>query len=355
MKRGSKAIALALAGAAGAAAIEKFFASPRHRGPVSDHFDGQRFFNLNPGWQSEEAFLKWVLNRERGYWRRWTDESSGPKPPERVDDLRITFINHSTTLIQMDRLNILTDPVWSARVSPVGFAGPRRHRPPGIRFEDLPPIDLVLVSHNHYDHCDIATLARLQERFAPRIVTPLGTGRLMARHGVRNAIELDWWESDGNVTVVPAQHFSARSISDRNRSLWGGLVVSSSRGNVYFAGDTGWGPHFAEIGRRLGPIRLALLPIGAYRPRWFMKPAHIDPAEAVGAHVELGADTSVAIHYGTFALGDDGEFEPVRDLQQVLETNGNPRFWILDHGEGRDVPQCERSASGRTASSTTSM
>lgn len=340
MKRTVKAAAIA-AGAVGAAiAIEQVFASPHHGGPLSDHFNGRNFFNPDPGWQSEGAFLKWMLSRDQGYWPEWVDATPGPPPPERVDDLRITFINHATTLVQIDGVNVITDPVFSERVSPVTFGGPKRHRPPGIRFKDLPKIDLVLVSHNHYDHLDTATLHRLRSRDNPRIITPLGNGRLMARHGIPAATELDWWQREGIVSVVPAQHFSARAMSDRDRSLWGGFVIHGERGNVYFAGDTGWGSHFAEIGRRFAPIRLALLPIGAYLPRWFMKPAHIEPAEAVQAHAVVGASTSVAIHFGTFALGDDGEQEPVRDLQRAIAANGNPRFWILNHGEGRDVPVC---------------
>lgn len=348
-----KTIAIAATAAGIGFALDRSFAAPRYSGPPSDHFDGERFSNGNPLWQREGDFLKWVLNRQRGYWPDWIDATPGPRPPERAGDLRITFINHSTTLIQLDGINILTDPVFSHRVSPFQFAGPKRHRPPGIRFRDLPPIDLVLVSHNHYDHCDIATLQQLQTRFAPRIITPLGNKGLMARYGLQRVSEIDWWESEGNVTAVPAQHFSARALSDRNRCLWSGFVIRGERGNVYFAGDTGWGPHFEEIGRRFAPMRLALLPIGAYLPRWFMRPAHIDPAEAVEAHRVLGAATSMAIHFGTFALGDDGELDPVHDLERAIAANGNPRIWILAHGEGRDVPQCERSAPGRTASSTT--
>lgn len=340
MHRSTKTIALTASAIAAAVAAERrFFAAPRYRGPRSDHFDGRRFFNLDPGWQSEGAFLKWTLNRQPGRWYTRRDVPFGPAPPPRVadGDLRLTFINHSTTLVQLDGLNILTDPVWSERVSPVSFTGPRRHRPPGIRFEDLPLIDLVLVSHNHYDHLDVATLKRLPEA---RIITPLGNAALLRRHDIAST-ELDWWQRDGRVTVVPSRHFSARGLSDRNRNLWGGFVVHSPAGNVYFAGDTGWGEHFAEIGRRFAPIRLALLPIGSYLPRWFMHPAHIDPAEAVEAHLVLRAHTSIAVHFGTFALGDDGELDPVRDLQQAIAANGHPRFWILDHGEGREVPPCD--------------
>ena len=353
MRRTTKAIAIAATTVGAALVFERSLAAPRHAGPHTDHFDGRKFFNRDPAVQRGGAFLKWMLTRQRGRWRKWNDDAAGPKPPHRVADLRVTFINHSTTLIQIDNVNILTDPIWSQRTSPVGFAGPRRHRPPGIRFEDLPPIDLVLVSHNHYDHLDIPTLLLLQRDHAPRIITPLGNGELMAKLGVGGAIELDWWQSESNITVVPARHFSARSMSDRDRNLWGGFVIRSESGNVYFAGDTGWGSHFAQIGKRFAPIRLALLPIGAYMPRWFMRPAHIDPDEACEAHHALGAQTSIAIHFGTFALGDDGEEEPVWDLKQAAARHNNPRIWILSHGEGRDIPRIERLAPGHTASSTT--
>jgi L-ascorbate metabolism protein UlaG (beta-lactamase superfamily) len=342
MRRTAKAAAITIGAAVGAAVIERiFFASPRWRGNVSGHFDGERFHNLEPGRQTEGSFLKWQATRERGEWPDHPDARYGPPPPERVDGgrLRVTFINHSTTLVQMDGVNILTDPVWSNRVSPFPFIGPRRHRPPGIRFEDLPPIDLVLVSHNHYDHLDVATLLAIDKP----IISPLGNAALMRRHGIREAIDLDWWETTRHAngietTVVPSRHFSARALSDRNRTLWGGFVISGRSGHVYFAGDTGWGEHFAEIGRRFAPIRAALLPIGSYLPRWFMQPAHIDPAQAVDAHFALGARTSVAIHFGTFALGDDGEYDPLRDLQAALVGKGNPPFLVLDHGEGRDLP-----------------
>jgi len=338
--RAKNAAAIAAA-AVGAAAIERnFVAAPRYRGPRSDHFDGERFHNLHEGWQSELAFLRWQFSRKRGYWPPYRELPCGPPPPERVSGgaLRLTFVNHSTTLIQMDGVNVLTDPVWSRRVSPVPFAGPRRHRPPGIRFRDLPPIDLVLVSHNHYDHLDVATLHWLRWRHRPRIVTALGNARLMARHGIDGAHDLDWWQAvpagELVVTCVPARHFSARGLSDRNRNLWSGFVVSGPSGHVYFAGDTGWGAHFESIGARFDPIRLALLPIGSYLPRWFMHPAHIDPAQAVGAHRALGARTSIPVHYGTFALGDDGEEEPVEELRAAM---GGANFVILDHGEGTEL------------------
>ena len=313
----------------------------RYRGPASDHFDGRRFHNHQSGWQSEGSFIKWQLTKKPGPWPKWIDDQPGPPPLTKVDDgrVRITWVNHATMLVQMDGVNVLTDPIWSERCSPVSFAGPKRHRSPGIRFEDLPPIDAVLVSHNHYDHLDIPTLQRLR---APRILTPLGNSAIMSRRRVTNASDLDWWQvapisNRVKVTQVPAQHFCARGLHDRNATLWGGFVISGPSGQVYFAGDTGWGKHFAEIGERFGVIRVALLPIGAYLPRWFMKPAHISPAEAVDAHYAVRARTSIAMHYGTFRLGDDGEAEPVDDLRAALAEKGNPPVLAVEHGRPVDV------------------
>ncbi|HKR63954.1 MAG TPA: MBL fold metallo-hydrolase [Thermoanaerobaculia bacterium] len=294
-------------------------------------FDGRRFHNEQDGWQTEGSFLKWQLTRKAGAWRKWIDEAPGPPPERRVDDgrVRVTWVNHATVLLQMDGLNILTDPIWSERCSPVQFAGPKRHRAPGLRFEDLPPIDLVLVSHNHYDHMDLATLRRLKDA---QILVPL-------RIRIRGAQQLDWWESASvsekvSVTAVPAQHFSARGLHDRNATLWCGFVISGPSGHAYFAGDTGWGRHFADIGQRFAPIRVAMLPIGAYEPRWFMKPAHISPTEAVDAHRVLGARTSIAMHWGTFRLSDEGELDPQRELEAA---RGDANIRVVAHGIGIEV------------------
>ena len=324
-----------------------FFSAPRYRGPLSDHFDGRRFRNLSgPRLRGIREALPWILHRQRGVWRRWTESPPGPPPPARVGDLRVTFVNHATTLVQMSGFNVLTDPVWSERVSPVSFAGPKRVRPPGIRFEDLPPIDAVLVSHNHYDHLDVATLRRLARRDAPKIVAGLGVAALLSRRRVGGRhVELDWWQSAEiapglAVASVPVQHFSGRGLTDRNATLWTGFALSGAAGHVFFAGDTGYGPHFAEIGRRFPGIRLAILPIGAYRPEWFMGPVHVTPAEAVRAMRDLGAATALGMHYGTFELTDEGELEPLADLEAALAAAGEPRprFWTLDFGEGRAVP-----------------
>lgn len=337
MKQLAKAAGIGALLAGVAVVLERFLiAAPHYRGPKSDHFDGRRFHNQQSGWQSEGSFLKWQMTRRRGRWRKWVDEPPGPPPETRIDDgrLRLTLINHATTLIQLDAENILTDPIWSERCSPVSWAGPKRHCPPGIRFEDLPPIDAVMVSHNHYDHLDLPTLRALRST----VITHLGNGALIPG----GARELDWWQETAvgdrvRVTSVPAQHFSARGISDRNANLWGGFVISGPSGSVYFAGDTGWGKHFAEIRRRFGPVRLALLPIGAYLPRWFMKPAHINPAELVDAHFELGSKTTVPMHYGTFELGDDGETEGIDELR-VLAGRRGANIRILDFGAAFDVP-----------------
>lgn len=327
------------------------FSAPTYDGPVSDHFDGERFHNHVSTEGRFADFLRWRLNRDLGPWEEWTDAAPGEPPPERVDGgrLRATFVNHATVLLQMDGLNILTDPVWADRIGPVSWAGPRRRRPPGLRFEDLPPIDLVLISHNHYDHLDLPTLRRLSAAHRPRVLAGLGNAQLLAAEGVGGAEDLDWGDgvdvSDRvRVTCVPAQHFSGRGLSDRDGTLWCGFVVEGPSGRVYFAGDTGYGPHFAEARRLFGPMRLALLPIGAYRPRWFMAPMHTSPEEAVQAHRDLEAATSIGIHFGTFALADDGQREPLDDLAAALAADpvAPPRFWALGNGEGRDVPASPR-------------
>jgi L-ascorbate metabolism protein UlaG (beta-lactamase superfamily) len=208
-----------------------------------------------------------------------------------------------------------------------------------VRFGDLPAIALVLLSHNHYDHCDLGTLRALEQRFHPRLVTPTGNGRLLRSAGIGQVEELDWWQSASTaalpVTLTPAQHFSARGPFDRNRALWGGFLIEARGRRMLFAGDSGYGPHFREIAARLSPIDLALLPIGAYEPRWFMKDIHMNPAEAVQAHLDLGARRSLAMHYGTFQLTPEGVDEPVRELAKALRERGVPaeRFRPADVGE----------------------
>jgi L-ascorbate metabolism protein UlaG (beta-lactamase superfamily) len=266
----------------------------------------------------------------------------------------VTFVGHSTFLIGTATSNVLIDPVYAERAGPRSWTGPRRVRPPGVRFDDLPPISMVLLSHNHYDHCDTGTLKLLARRFNPAAVTPPGNGRLLRSVGFRKIEQLDWWETSSTtplpVTVTPAQHFSARTPFDRNRALWGGFLIEAHGRRIFHAGDTGYGPHFRVIGERLGPIDLALLPIGAYEPRWFMKDVHLTPAEAVQAHLDLGARQSVAMHFGTFQLTPEGIDQPVRDLSVALRDRAVPaeQFRTLETGESLLVvaarPAAERSS-----------
>jgi L-ascorbate metabolism protein UlaG (beta-lactamase superfamily) len=320
---------------------------PVHRGGASGHFDGKRFRNAREVPHGGFGdFVRWQWSRERGAWGEH-DGPVGPAPPARVGpgQLRVTFINHATTLVQQDGLNLLTDPIWSERCSPFSWVGPRRKRPPGIRFEDLPPIDVVVISHNHYDHLDLPTLKRLAEAHRPRFFVGLGNRGLLERAGIAAVTEIDWWQAvrlkdDLELVGVPAQHFSNRGLFDRDGTLWLGYLLRGPAGTTYFAGDTGAGPHFAEIRRRFGAPRLALLPIGAFRPEWFMSGVHVSPEEAVAAHETLGAATSVGIHFGTFPLADDGESEAPTALQAALSRRPSatrPRFLVLTHGEGRAV------------------
>ena len=288
--------------------------------------------------------LQWLTHREKVGWRDWITSPRGAPPPPRLQsgELRVTFINHSTVLLQIGELNVITDPIWSEYASPVQFAGPRRHRAPGIRFEDLPPIDVVLLSHNHYDHLDRATLLRLLRRDAPTLYCPLGVARFVRRLGFRSIVEMDWWQQqpfrDATIHCVPAQHFSARTPFDRDRTLWCGFLLETPEGSILFAGDTGMGPHFAEIARRFAAPRLALLPVGAYRPRWFMGPVHMGPEEAVEAHAILQPQVSLPIHHGTFSLADDGETEPIDHLRALLTERPGQHWRILQEGEGWTMP-----------------
>jgi L-ascorbate metabolism protein UlaG (beta-lactamase superfamily) len=311
---------------------------------LPSHFDGKRFRNLVPRRHGFGALLRWLPSRQPGPWRKWTDSAQGERPPKSCDGLRVTFVNHTTFLLQLHGINILTDPIWSKRASPLTWVGPLRHRAPGIRLEDLPPIDLVLLSHDHYDHLDIPTLRQLAGEHRPTIYTGLKNAQLLGRNGVGNVVELDWWQEvaargDMGITAVPAQHFSGRNPFLRDRTLWCGFMVHTEDTTIYFAGDTGAGPHTQQIAARFPEIDLAILPIGAFRPTWFMGEVHMSPAEAVVAHMALQSRVSIASHFGTFALADDGEDEPVDELNRVLDRTdlGHSEFWVLNFGEGRDV------------------
>ncbi len=309
------------------------------------HFDGKRFYNPNGsrerGWLD---VLRWKLSSRPEPSPRFVSDVRQSIPPRRVDnhvensDVLITLVNHSAVLLQQRGSNILTDPIWSTRTSPISWIGPRRRREPGVRKEDLPDIDIVLISHNHYDHLDLPTLRWLAGRGSSTFVVPMGVGELLRYEKIGPVHELDWGEARtlGGTTIscVPAFHFSARGIFDRNKTLWCGYVISGPGGIIYFAGDTAFGDHFSWIRERFGSPRLALLPIGAYEPRWFMAPVHMGPNEAVKAHEILGAGTSIAIHHGTFQLADDGIDTPKR---QILKSSPPDSFLILENGQSAGI------------------
>jgi len=306
------------------------------------HFDGKRYFNPDApqarGWLE---VLRWKLTTRPEPVPRFISDVTHCVPPERVQGkaLRATLVNHSTVLLQHNGCNILTDPVWSERVSPISWAGPRRRRKPGVPLENLPPMDAILISHNHYDHLDLPTLRRLRERGDSVYVVPAGVGKLMRAENLTPVHELEWGERvtlpGATVHCVPALHFSSRGLLDRNRTLWCGYVIECEGGFVYFAGDTAFGPHFSWIRERFGAPRLALLPIGGYEPRWFMSSVHMEPEEAARAHAILGAQTSIAIHHGTFQLADEG-LEGAKE--RLVAFAPGPRFLVLNNGEFAEMP-----------------
>ena len=312
--------------------------------PISDHFDGSRFFNPHaPEGKSLQDVRRWRRTRQKTPWPERIDDPSFPPPGRAAHDrISATFIGHSTFLLQIGGVCVLTDPIWSERCSPVRFAGPRRARRPGQSLDALPGVDLLLVTHNHYDHMDLPTLRQVRKRWAPRVATGLGNARHLAKAGIGAAAELDWWQSNeiagALVTYVPAQHFSSRGLHDRNQCLWGGFVIEAAGAVVYFAGDSGYCPDFAEIGRRFPRIDLALLPIGAYEPRWFMRQQHMNPKEAVRAHLDVKPGRSLGMHFGTFQLTDEASDAPVSALRhaQALAGVSAADFDVLAFGETRE-------------------
>ena len=323
---------------------EYALAHKRVENQTSDHFDGERFYN--PGGAANAPPLSngfRMLRERRTPWPRHVEVTETRPPALSGSGIIVTFIGHSTFLIQTTAGNILTDPVYSDRASPLSWIGPRRVRQPAVRFNDLPPIAMVLLSHNHYDHCDVATLAKLADRDDPLVVTALGNAPLVRSTGIRRIEELDWWDrarqSPVPVLATPAYHFSARGLFDRNRALWCGFIIDTPAARIYFAGDSAYGNLFRQIRQRSGPIDLALIPIGAYEPRWFMKAVHMNPDEAMQAHADLQAQQSLAMHYGTFPMAMEGIDEPLRRLEEARRASGvdETAFRALGFGESLRV------------------
>ena len=303
-----------------------------YQGPESDHFDGERFFH--PGMAASDKtlreVLRWKIKGKRSRWPEVVPGASGLRPAPLTQHLRITLVGHASLLIQVAGVNLLLDPVWSTRASPFRWAGPRRHNPPAIAFEDLPPIHAILVTHNHYDHLDVTTVKDLWEAHQPFVLAPLGNDTIIRAAAPQAKVTTgDWWESfslPGGIraTLVPAYHWSSRGLGDRRMALWAGYVFETPAGNVYCAGDTAYrdGAIFAEIGRRFGVPRVAVLPIGAYAPRWFMQTQHADPAEAMQIAADCGAREVLGVHWGTFPLTDEPYAEPA-ELLAMAAADGN--------------------------------
>lgn len=345
----------------------------------SDHCDGEFFFNppipgdwkpgpRPPAWPDEPPvatksrrrgikptlFLRWMISNLTEKHPFIVDPPAVGNPHDSPDSqsVSVTFIGHSTFLLRFVQpdgrlLAVLTDPIFSERCSPLSFFGPRRLRPPAWRLEDLPPIDIVLVSHSHYDHLDLPSLRAIARRDNPVVVTPSGNGEIISQAGLRRVAERDWWETvrigDLEITCTPARHFAQRTLRDAGRRLWGGFFLRFPRAptipSVFFAGDTAHGPHWQDIRARLGAPDIALLPIGAYAPRSFLRKVHTDPVEAVEGFRQLEARQGIAMHFGTFPLSQEPLGEPERCLKETLYWAGlaPDAFVPLAFGETRSI------------------
>lgn len=317
---------------------------------MPSHHTKTGFQNTDPGSELKGFLdlLKWRFERSRSADREIDPrnfripvlKNDGEALRKNNPHLSLTWVGHATVYIQLDGKGVLTDPIWSKRASPFTFAGPERITPPGIDIDAIPYLHAVLISHNHYDHLDLPTLRSLDERFHPVFLTGLGNGALLRSAGIANVRELDWWQESGvgdlRFVFTPAQHFSARGMFDRNKTLWGSFLIRGSK-TIYFAGDTGYFSGFREIAKRYPGIHTAILPIGAYAPRWFMKPVHMDPVESVQAMVDLNAHYMLPVHYHTFILTDENLDEPLQLTTESFVQHGLPsgRLLPLRIGESR--------------------
>lgn len=345
LKRGLAATGMLVAAATASLMPRK--ANSYYSGPVSDHFDGERFFN--PGGRSPKGLWQVARLYTGETWATWPPVAPSPvgpdRPPEQVvgKRARLTLIGHASWLIQAGGRNLLIDPVWADRASPFSFAGPRRANAPGIAFDDLPPIHAVIVTHNHYDHMDVMTLGRVWQRHRPMIVTPLGNDTIL--RGEIAGIEaraVDWGDATdlgGGIIAhaEPTQHWSARGARDRSHALWASFVIETPAGKIYAVGDSGFadGGTFRRVALRHPKLRAALLPIGAYEPRWFMEGQHMNPADAVAAFQLCGAEIALGHHWGTFQLTTEAYDQPPRDLSRALANAGidDDRFRPMRPGE----------------------
>ena len=350
-RRGTRRL-VAVAGVlllAGCAGLQQ----PPYYDPAKPHHTPSGFRNTDSDAGKGKGFARWQ-------WQRW--QSQLPKPPAEAHrswrvapDLAllhapagnpsVTWIGHATVLLRIGGLNVLTDPHFSERASPLGFAGPKRYHPPGVALADLPEIHAVVISHSHYDHLDVDSVRQLHRRSGGKLhfFVPLGLKSWFADLGIDSVTELDWW-AHGEIkgvrfTLTPAQHWSARGLFDRNRTLWGGWAIRAPELNFFFAGDTGYSQDFKEIGSRLGPFDFAAIPIGAYEPRWFMQAQHVDPAEALHIHRDIDARQSLGVHWGAFEMADDALDEAPRALAAARRDAGidAAEFFVLRVGESRRI------------------
>lgn len=299
----------------------------------TSRFDGSRFYNLDPKVKGEKDLLqviKWRLTTHHNPWVLPVENLNKPKPELflkiKKNECVITWINHATELIQFAGLTVLTDPIFSERASPLSWFGPKRARKPGVALRALPKIDVVVISHNHYDHMDVSSIKQLCDQYDPLFIVPLGNASILRSQGVRKIVELDWWQShpigfDNTITLTPAQHWSGRGIFDHCKALWGGYLIESQGLKVFFAGDTGYNTHFKILRERYGEMDVSLLPIGSYEPRWFMGENHLNPQEAVQAHLDLGSKMSIGMHFGTFQLSSEGIDDPVLMLGKSIAAH----------------------------------